>query len=165
MTGVGKAILAGGLIAGMLDIVYACTVSFLADGVSPLRVLQYIAGGLVGLAHSMQGGLATAILGLALHFGITLGMAAIFVAATRWLPQVQRWPIVAGVFYGLATWVAMNFVVVPLSAIGDRPQSPNWQMIGQIAAHIFLVGIPIALAARRVTDAARHRLTPAALKH
>lgn len=159
------AVVTGGLTAGALDIIYACSVSYWANGVSPVQVLQYIAGGVLGLGTAMQGGLPIALLGLALHFAMTLAMAAIFVAAARRVPLLQRWPIAAGVVYGLATWLVMTFVVVPLSAIGPQPLGQDWQMVGQIAAHIFLVGIPIALAARTVPATHRHGFTAVPIDH
>jgi hypothetical protein len=58
-----RVILIGGLIAGTLDILAAFIQSGLR-GVTPMRVLQAIASGLLG-ADSFQGGFATAALGLA----------------------------------------------------------------------------------------------------
>lgn len=40
----------GGLIAGTLDIVAACVLAWLRGGTSPVRVLQFIASGLLGAA-------------------------------------------------------------------------------------------------------------------
>jgi hypothetical protein len=49
----------GGLVAGVLDSIDA-DVAFGLNGMNPIRVLQFIASGLLGLA-SFKGGLATAV--------------------------------------------------------------------------------------------------------
>jgi hypothetical protein len=56
-----KAILWGGLVAGVLDAVDG-VVAFGTKGLNPIQVLQYIASGLLG-ASSFNGGLGTAALG------------------------------------------------------------------------------------------------------
>jgi hypothetical protein len=50
--------------------------------------------------------------------------------------------------FGLGAFVAMNYVVVPLSAAAVRPPHGVF-LAGGLLAHMFLVGVPIALAARR----------------
>ena len=139
---------AGGIAAGVLDILYAFIVSGIA-GVSPLLVSQFIASGLLG-APAFQGGVATALLGLLLHFAMTIGMAALFVAASRKLPMLTERPILCGIAYGLMTYVIMNHVVLPLSAAPGPANSGSIpQLLGSLAIHAFGVGLPIALAARR----------------
>jgi hypothetical protein len=140
-----KAILAGGLIGGALDILYAFTVWGMR-GVPPVRISQSVASGWLGKA-SFQGGNATAALGLASHFVIALGMAAVYVAASTRLPVLRRRPWLCGVAYGVVLYVAMTYVVVPLSAAQTGPFSWTGLAIG-IAPHIVFVGPAIALAAR-----------------
>ena len=62
----------GGLIAGTLDICAAFLTAWLRAGVTPVRVLHFVASGLIGAA-AFNGGARTAILGLALHFLIATG--------------------------------------------------------------------------------------------
>ena len=50
----------------------------------------------------------------------------------------------AGQFY-----LFMNFVVLPLSAIGSRPPLPLPVLIGGLLIHMFGIGLPIALVVRR----------------
>jgi hypothetical protein len=138
-------IVAGGLLAGALDITFACGYWAIARDVPPERILQSVASGVLGKA-SFQGGWTTGLLGLALHFFITLGMAAVYcVAALRLAPLWQR-PFALGAAYGLALFAAMNYVVVPLSNAGGGagPGNNLWTW-SSIAAHVLLVGIPIAL--------------------
>ena len=76
-----SAIVIGGTIAGACDITYAITF-WAFRGVSATRVLQSVASGLLG-APAIKGGLATAALGLALHFFIAFSAATIFYLAAK----------------------------------------------------------------------------------
>lgn len=144
-------VVAGGVIAGALDILYAWLFWKLKAGVAMERILQSVAAGLLG-ADSFTGGLATAALGLALHFLIATSMsAAYYVAARRWPVLVER-AVPFGLAYGLVLYCVMNFVVVPLSAAAPGSRNPLW--IGlTIAVHAVFIGLPIALAARRAVGA------------
>ena len=140
------AILWGGLLCGVLDITAALVV-YGYMGARPLRLLQGIAAGLLG-ARTYNGGAATALLGLLCHFVIAFSAAAVFVAASRMLPFLVRHAVFSGVLYGIAVYFFMSRVVVPLSAAAKFPFSLKMMVIG-VVIHIFCVGLPIALAARR----------------
>ena len=108
------AVLAGGFVAGVLDIVYAF-VSAGMSGRTPVRVLQAVASGWLGRA-AFTGGVPAAMLGLASHMGISIAAAAIFGLAFRGTPWMRaRW-IASGVAFGVLVYLFMNFVVIPLSA-------------------------------------------------
>jgi hypothetical protein len=142
-------VLAGGLVAGTLDIVYACVFWGLKRSVPVQRILQSVAAGLLGEA-SFEGGGPTAALGLALHFFIALSMSVVYyLVARRWSLLWQR-PVLCGGGYGLLLYGIMNYVVVPLSAAGGRrgPADPLWITLS-IAVHVLLIGMPIALFTRR----------------
>jgi hypothetical protein len=145
-------ILLGGLIAGVLDITDAVVVTLLLGG-RPLRMLQGIASGLLG-PISFEGGLATAVFGLGLHFFIALSAASIFFATTRAVPSLLRRPFLSGITYGLCVWAFMRFVVIPLSLV--RMGHPGPILIAnQLFIHAFGVGVPIAwFAARSARDSA-----------
>ena len=135
------AVLVGGAAAGLIDILYAIGAN-LPQGVAPIRVLQAVAGGLLGRA-AYQGGIGTALLGTALHFIMTIIMAALFVAAARSVPPIRQRLMVAGLAYGALIYFAMRWVVVPLSHFpGDlRVIDPV-----ELAVHIVGVGLVIAFA-------------------
>jgi hypothetical protein len=138
----------GGLAAGTLDLIYICSL-YASKGVGPVRILQSIAAGWLGGDAAVAGGSASALLGLLSHFGIALAMAYVYYAVSRrWKILVER-PLRYGALYGLLLYAVMTYVVVPLSAAGG-PQAPAWQWINlaHIAAHVLLVGVPCALAAR-----------------
>ena len=138
----------GGIAAGTLDLIYICTL-YAFKGVSPVRILQSIAAGWLGRDAAVAGGSATALLGFFSHFGIALTMAYAYYAVSRHRKILIEHPVRYGALYGLALYAAMTYVVVPLSAAGG-PAPPAWQWINlaHIAAHVVLVGITCALAAR-----------------
>ena len=132
------------LVAGTLDILAAIGVT-LGYGRPVDAMLRYVASGPFPAAK--QWGTAGAALGLAVHFALMAIMAAIFVLAANRIPRLKARPIYWGVAYGLATYIAMNLLVVPLR-FGAFPSNPV-AIASQLLFHILLVGIPIALIARR----------------
>jgi uncharacterized membrane protein YagU involved in acid resistance len=141
-----KSILWGGLIAGALDLV-AALVTNVARGSSPLRVLQSIASGLLG-AKSYAGGLATATLGVLLHFLIALCAAAVYYVLSRKFKFLARHAILGGLLYGVAVYWFMNLVVLPLSAVPFKVSFRPELLATGLAVHALCVGLPIALTAR-----------------
>ncbi len=142
------AILVGGAIAGALDISSAIG-AWLPSGVSPARILQSVAGGVYGKA-TYEGGWRTAVIGLLCHFLIAFTAAAVFYLASRKLRFLTERPVVAGLLYGEAVFLFMNFVVLPLSAIGHRGHISGWQsLVTGPVGHLVFVGLPISLAVRR----------------
>lgn len=145
-----KAIAAGGLIGGAFDITYACAVVCAFRGVSPIRVGQSVASGLLGRDAAVAGGLATGLLGFALHFAMALIMAAVYYAAATRIPLLVKRAMWCGPIYGLGLYLTMNYVVLPLSAIGRHGGTgPLYLVIPEILVHMFLVGLTIALFTRR----------------
>jgi hypothetical protein len=78
---IGLGVLAIGLFAGTLDIGDALIFNVLR-GITPIMVLQYIGSGLIGAA-SFSGGLASAVLGLVLHYLIALSWTTLFYIGSR----------------------------------------------------------------------------------
>jgi len=134
-------------VGGLLDALYATVLWGFILGDNPAGVWQSVAAGLLGKA-SYEGGNATAVLGLALHFFIAFVMALVYVRAARRLPILIQRPLLMGVAYGFVLYLVMNFVVVPLSAIGFHAPSLKGA-IRALIPHIVFVGPAIALAAAR----------------
>jgi hypothetical protein len=149
-----RAIIAGGLAAGAFDITYAF-IAWGLLGMSPIRIGQSVASGLLGKEAAVSGGVATGILGLFLHFSIAVVMAAVYYAAATRVPLLVKRAVVCGIAYGLVLYAVMNFVVMPLSAIGAHGGGgPLYIPISGILVHMFLVGLPIALFTRRALRSA-----------
>jgi hypothetical protein len=88
------------------------------------------------------------LLGILLHFVVATCIAAVYYAASLKLPVLIRHAVVSGLVYGLIAYLVMNYVVIPLSRIGLRPTSLR-VFLPAFIAHAVLVGLPIALVARR----------------
>lgn len=140
-------VLAGGIVAGALDIVYAMVFWGVKRGVPPQRILQSVAAGLLGPA-SFTGGAPAAGLGLLLQFCIATTMSATYFLAAGRLSLLRRRPLACGAGYGLLLYVVMNYAVVPLSAASPGSKDPLWVTLS-IAVHMILIGVPIALFTRR----------------
>lgn len=140
------AIAAGGAVAGIVDIVYAI-VSVGMRGRSPQWVLQSVASGLLG-SGAFEGGWSSAALGLAAHFVIATGAAALFVLAGSRLEILRRHWFVAGLCFGIGVYLVMNFVVLPLSAVPFKITYTASVLAQGFVSHAFGVGLPIAAAFR-----------------
>jgi hypothetical protein len=145
-----QAILLGGLIAGALDITYACVHSYLRRGTKPITILQSVASGAFGRS-AFEGGAKTAALGLVFHFLIALMAATVYYFASRVLRFMVTQAVICGILYGMGVYLVMNCVVLRLSAIHSTiyPWSyPRSVLIGGLLIHMFGIGLPIALAVR-----------------
>jgi hypothetical protein len=141
-----NAIVYGGLAVGVLDGL-AAVILTIYFGRSVSVMFQYIASGLIGRA-SFQGGWATVLLGVSLHFLIAFIWTAIYFGASLKLPALIRRALICGPIYGLVVYFAMQRIVLPLSAVQSPPFSFAGMMRG-IIVHILCVGLPIALLAQR----------------
>lgn len=141
-----KAVLAGGLVAGVLDIAAASVNVWLRSGRGPLWTLQSVAGGLYG-AETFNGGWRTAALGLMLHFFIAFTAAAVYYAASRRLRFLVNRAILSGMLYGAAVWAFMYLVVLPRTPL--RIAHSLSSVLTGILIHVFFVGLPIALSVRK----------------
>ena len=142
-----KAVLWGGLLAGVFDITYAC-VSQALRGRGPVWTLQSVASGWLG-ANAFRGGLGAAALGLVSHFLIAFVAAAVYYAASRKLRFLVRHAVVCGLLYGILVFLFMSYGVVSLSAAPFRFPFTFAVLLRGFISHALLVGLPIALAVRR----------------
>jgi hypothetical protein len=127
--GKGNALLAiavGGGIAGILDLAQACILF-------GWRIPLVISAGLLGRA-ALQGGIATYVLGVCLHFFIACSAAAIYYGASRKLRFLIGHPLVCG---------------LPLSALHARGPYQLRDLILGLAVHMVVVGLPISFSVRR----------------
>ena len=136
-----QAIVAGGLIAGLLDLAQAM---FLFGA----RVPLVIAAGLLGREALKSGGAGLYVLGIGLHFFICFTVATIYWAASRRLSFLAEHPLVCGLFYGSAVDLVMTLAVLPLSALhAVGPLKLHDLILGQLV-HMVVIGLPIAYSVR-----------------
>ena len=138
-----RAALLGGFIAGTIDVGAAA----LIFGAGPIVILQAIASGVLGRAAFFDGA-ASAALGLILQWAMSWIIAAVYVAAARYLSALGRHWLTSGLGYGVVVFSAMNYVVVPLSAAYPRnPFTPRTFIESLLAMLLF--GVLVAFFARR----------------
>ena len=136
------AIFCAGLTCGILDI-SAAFITWGIKGVQPIRILQSVASGLLGV-KAFSGGWETAALGGVCHFLIAFSAATVFYAASRKIRLMTRLPILSGVLYGVAVYLVMYWIVMPLSLVHRGPFSLTATVIA-ILTHMVCVGLPISL--------------------
>jgi hypothetical protein len=141
-SGALPAIVAGGLIAGTLDLAQALILF-------GRRVPFGIAAGLLGPQIAHRGGAGIYVLGIFLHFFIASSATAVYYGASRKLAFMIEHPLVCGLFYGIAVELVMSYVVLPLSALHVRGPFALHDIILGLVVHMFTVGLPISLSVRR----------------
>ena len=142
------AIATAGLIAGILDIASAFIIAEL-KGTGSIRMLQGIASGLLG-SQSFDGGMATAGLGLAIHFLIAFTAASVFYVGSRQFSFLTRHAVASGLLYGIAVYVFMYWLVVPFAFVNTRHSISR--DVTAVIVHMVLIGLPIALVVRRFSQ-------------
>ena len=136
------AIIAGGVIAGTVDIGAACLI-FHAD---PVTILHAVASGFLGPA-SFHSGVPSAVLGAVSQIGISIGAAAVYVFAAACFPVLIRRTIGGGLVFGACVYFVMNDIVVPLS--NAKPHTHfSWQLFAENMLAMFVFGLLIAFTAR-----------------
>jgi hypothetical protein len=147
-------ILITGTIVAVLDATFAFFAYVVIDGRYNFESsLQYIASGLLGsdaFAHHGVAGWLIAAFGLALHFAISLTVAAVFfVALSRFATTTAR-TVIVGLLYGASVWVFNTAVVLPLAGTRHEPFFGGWY-IPFLVDHALFVGlVPAIVLARRV---------------
>jgi hypothetical protein len=143
-----------GLIAGTLDIAENLVFN-LFRGITPWRVFQYIASGLIG-TQAFQSGWASVVLGVILHYAIALIWTAIFYVACLRVAIITRRPILSGLIYGGVVYLIMNFVALPLSGVPHTRNAITLaSRINGVLALLFCMGLPISLLVRRTLSQTR----------
>jgi hypothetical protein len=138
-----SAILAGGFMAATFDFFAAMLIYHgTASGVA-----KSIARGWYGAA-AKAGGTTIEVVGIASHYGILLIAAAIFVLTSLKFPVLRRRAWITGPLFGVCIYVAMHFVIVPLSAVHAIGNPHGIQFVEEFLGHMLVIGLPIALWAR-----------------
>ena len=134
------AIVTGGGIAGTLDLLRACVLF-------GWKIPLVIAAGLLG-RQAVHGGVATYVLGVALHFFIACSAAGVYYAVSRKLRFLTEHPLVCGLFFGAAVEEVMNLIVLPLSALHARGPYTLHDLILGLVVHMVVIGLPISFSVR-----------------
>jgi hypothetical protein len=132
------------LACGTLDSLLAVFLS-LQRGNDPAGMLRFVASG--PFPAATEWGTEGAVLGLAVHFTLMALMVGAFLVLVSQRPAVLDRPLLAGIAFGLITYVIMNLVVIPLRWPTAFPPKPIG-IVTQVLAHLFLVALPTVLIAR-----------------
>lgn len=137
-------ILKAGLLAGTLDISIASLQFFLRTEKNPVIVLKYIASAVFGRTIAYADGALMPLLGLLFHYIIAFGWTILFFYTCRKLTVLWKYPIPAGLLYGIFVWTMMKFAVLPLTKVAPIPFDLAQ---AAIAAGILIVaiGLPVSL--------------------
>lgn len=128
----------GGAIAGTLDQISA----FISSGWNVPRI---VAAGLLGpqVIHGREAWVWG--LGLVLHYFIAFSAAAIYCFASRRLEFLKDHFLVSGLFYGIAVFLVMYLVVMPLCAFHYRGPYTLHTLLEGLTVHMLLIGLPISI--------------------
>lgn len=131
-----RPILLGGAVAGTFDL----TSAFFTFGANAPRG---IAGGLLG-RQALPGGIGVWILGFLLHYFIAISAAAIYCIASRKLEFLKDHWLVCGIFYGIAIFLVMNLVVLPLCAYHFTGPYQFRGLLQGLLVHMSIIGLPMS---------------------
>jgi uncharacterized membrane protein YagU involved in acid resistance len=142
-----SAILVGGLAAGTLDAALAFTLY-------GWGMPRGIASGILG-AKAFHEGTGIWLFGLGLHYLIAFAAATVYCLSSRRLEFLKAHFVVGGLFYGIAVYLVMNLVVVPLSAfplpVGPFPVAA---LIKGLLGHMLVIGLPISFSLKHFSERA-----------
>ena len=138
----GRTILWATLVAGTLDILSAFVFSGAVVG-----VLQTVASG--PFSKDIAEGPAGVPLGLLTHFAIMAAMVTVYVLAAQRIPAMNRYWAASGLLYGVALWLVMYWLVLPLRFASYQTPHEPLAIAKQLFSHCVCVGLPIAFVARR----------------
>jgi hypothetical protein len=102
---------------------------------------------------ALDGGTATALIGLAMHVGVAFWWAFVFLYGAMRLGWIQRMlasrlgVVKVAAMYGPFVWLVMSCVVIPLFT--HRPPAITIRWWVQLVGHAAFVGLPIVWSASR----------------
>jgi hypothetical protein len=145
-----RSIALGGTMVAILHLIVQDWLVFSLLGQRPfILVIQYVASGALGNA-AFAGGLATAVLGLLIHFLISFIVAGVFILSIDRISLLRRNIIFGSILYGFIVFVVLYYVVLPLSAAPPVPLQ-LMDIIELTIEHILVIGLPLGLFVQRST--------------
>ena len=137
-----KTVLLTGLLVGTTDLVSAFIMGWAKTGMFPAHLLNYIAGGVLGLETAMQGGDGAALLGLVLHYLISFAFTLLFFWVFPRLKFLHFNKYLAGMLYAVFVNLCVE-QLVRLSPLPPRHFSIAYLYISWVILGV-LFGIPVA---------------------
>lgn len=135
-----------GLLVGTLDIAAAFLLA-VSNGRDPVRVLQFIASGVFGVAAFSEGWYYP-VAGLIFHYCIAMMWTVSFFFVLGRLGSMRLSRVMTGILLGCICWLTMNLVVLPLSNAPAIPFNLLSAITGT-AVLIAAIGLPVSFLAAR----------------
>ena len=139
-----------GLLTGATDGLFSSVLATVFYHSTVTRLFQGVASTVLGKG-AFDGGTPTALLGVAMHFGVAFGWSAVFLflaMRSGWIRDLlasRNGVVKVASLYGPFIWLVMSLVVIPL--LLHRPPAINFRWWVQLIGHIPFVGIPIVASA------------------
>ena len=144
--------LRAGLLTALCDGTFSSVLSVFFYHSTVARLFQGVASTLLGKA-ALDGGTPTALIGVAMHFGVAFGWSAVFlfvVSRWRWVRALlasNLGILKVAALYGPFVWLVMSLAVIPI--LLHRPPAITVRWLVQLIGHLPFVGLPIVWASCR----------------
>lgn len=142
---IGRLVQAG-LVTAVIDGVFASVLSRFFYGSTVTRLWQGVASVLLG-PDAMNGGMRTALIGLAMHVGVAFAWSIVFFILLMLAPSIGKMAqarfglVTLAAIYGPIIWMAMSLLVIP--SMTGRPPTIAFRWWVQFFAHMLFVALPI----------------------
>ena len=140
------------LTTALVDGVFASTLSVVGYHSTISRLWQGVASTVLD-PSAFDGGIITALVGVAMHIGVALAWSAVFLALTVASPVLRRMlrhpagVLAVAAVFGPFIWMVMSLVVIPLLT-GRQPRiTGRWWI--QLAGHVVFVALPMVTVVAR----------------
>jgi hypothetical protein len=138
-----KMVLLTGLFVGTTDLIAAYVTQWIKTGKYADKMLNYIAGGGVGLESSMNGGNWIQLMGLFFHYFIAFSFTLFFFLIFPKLKFLWYNKYLVGMLYAVFVSLAMSQVILRLTPLPSGSFSLSNSIVGWFTLGVVL-GIPIA---------------------
>jgi hypothetical protein len=138
--------LQAGLVTAVIDFAFSSILVKFFYGSTVTRLWQGVASVPLG-PDALNGGLQTALIGVAIHIGVAFMWTTVFLILLTVIPPIDRIAharfglITLAAIYGPLVWMAMSFLVIP--SMTHRPPTINYRWWVQFFGHIPAVALPI----------------------
>ncbi len=134
------------LLTAIVDGLFSSILAAFFYGSTVTRLWQGVASVLLG-PSALEGGLHTALIGLAIHLCVAFTWSAVFLFLVMRLPFIRallntRYGVLeVAALYGPFIWMMMSLVIIP--QFTHRPPTINYRWFITLAGHIPAVALPI----------------------
>lgn len=141
-----KVVFLTGMFVGTTDLISAYISQLIKTGKFADKMLQYIAGGLLGFPSSMQGGNWVQLVGLLIHYFIAFAFTLFFFLIFPKLKFLSFNKYFVGMLYAVFVNVVMSQLILPMTPLPTGSFNLGGALVGWYTLGAVL-GIPIAYSA------------------